>query len=150
MLIRDITRLENSNFDKEFVKSRLRDSPYIPFKQVSKIFDKNLSTEESIQKAGNANNIVNLNRSNYISKDKRVNIKEEKTLNYLIHVEERIIRLLKSLEDKGEIPEKEKNDLYPSGSKPGVLYRFAKIHKVLEDGTPFFRSNSTTNRTTYL
>ena len=35
--------------------------------------------------------------------------------------------------------EKEKNDLYPSGSKPGVLYGLAKIHKALEDGTPSFR-----------
>ena len=32
-----------------------------------------------------------------------------------------------------------KNDLYPSGSKPGVLYGLAKIHKALEDGTPSFR-----------
>ena len=35
--------------------------------------------------------------------------------------------------------EKGKNDLYPSGSKPGVLYGLAKIHKALEDGTPSFR-----------
>ena len=35
--------------------------------------------------------------------------------------------------------EKEKNDLYPSGSKPGVLYGLSKIHKALEDGTPSFR-----------
>ena len=33
---------------------------------------------------------------------------------------------------------KEKNDLYPSGSKPGVLYGLAKIHKALEDGIPSF------------
>ena len=66
-------------------------------------------------------------------------IKEGKALNHLIHMEERIIRLLKSLEGQGEISEKEKIDLYPSGSKPGVLYRFAKIHKALKDGTSSFR-----------
>ena len=33
---------------------------------------------------------------------------------------------------------KKKNDLYPSGSKPGVLYGLAKIHKTLEDGTPTY------------
>ena len=33
---------------------------------------------------------------------------------------------------------KKKYDLYPSGSKPGGLYEFIKIHKALEDGTPFF------------
>ena len=54
-------------------------------------------------------------------------------------MEERIIRLLKSLEDQGEISEKEKKDLYPSGSQPGVLYGLAKIHKALEDGIPSFR-----------
>ena len=48
-------------------------------------------------------------------------------------MEERIIRLLKSLGDQREISEKEKNDLYPSSSKPGVLYGLAKIHKALED-----------------
>ena len=36
-------------------------------------------------------------------------------------MEEQIICLLKSLEDQGEISEKEKNDLYLSGSKAGVL-----------------------------
>ena len=58
-----------------------------------------------------------------------MNIEEGKALNHLIHMEERIIRLLKSLEDQGEISGKERNYLYPSGSKPRVLYGLAKIHK---------------------
>ena len=45
-------------------------------------------------------------------------------------MEQRIIRL---------ISEKEKNDLYPLRSKPGVLYGLAKIHKALENGMPSFR-----------
>ena len=53
-------------------------------------------------------------------------------------MEEQIICLLKSEEDQGETSEKEKNNLYSSGSKPGVLYGLAKIHKSLEDGTPYF------------
>ena len=53
-------------------------------------------------------------------------------------MEERIIHLLKSLEDQSEISGKEKNDLYLSDSKPGVLYRPTKIGKVLEDGIPSF------------
>ena len=104
------------------------------FKPVSKISDKNLSREEVkalknfvknkelvIQKAGKGNSIVFLNRSDHISKlskilediskFKRVNIDEGKALNHLIHMEERIISLLKSLEDEGEISEKEKNYL---------------------------------------
>ena len=51
-------------------------------------------------------------------------------------MEGQIIPLLKSLKDEGQISEKEKNDLYPSGSKPGVLYGLVKIHKALEDGIP--------------
>ena len=43
-------------------------------------------------------------------------------------MEERIIGLPKSLEDQGEISEKEKNDLYPSSSKPPVLYELTKIN----------------------
>ena len=58
-----------------------------------------------------------------------------KALNYLIHMEEQIIPLVKSLEDQGETSPKEKNDLYPSSSKPRVLCGLAKIHKALEHGT---------------
>ena len=54
-------------------------------------------------------------------------------------MEERIIRLLQNLEDQGEISEKERNDLYPSDSKPGVVYGLAKIHKALKDGISSFR-----------
>ena len=85
-----------------------------------------------IQKADKANNIIKLNRSDYIlklsnilegtSKFKRVDIEEGKALYHL-----------------GEISEKEKKDLYSSSPKLGVLYGFAKIHKTLEDGTLSFR-----------
>ena len=131
MLFRDINNLEVSNLNKECVKSRLRDSANTSFKQVSKISEKNLSKEEVkalnnlvrnkdivIQKADKGNKIVILNRSDYVSKlnkmledtskFKRVNIEEGKALNHLIHMEERIIRLFKSLESQGEISEKEK------------------------------------------
>ena len=53
-------------------------------------------------------------------------------------MEERIIHLLKSLDGQDGISEKEKNELYPSGSKPGLLYGLTKIHQALEDGTPSF------------
>ena len=59
-----------------------------------------------IQKADKGNNIIVLNRSDYISKlskiledtfkFKRVNLEKGKALDHLIHMEERIIRLLKS------------------------------------------------------
>ena len=63
------------------------------------------------------------------SKFKKVNIEERKVMNHLIHIEERIIRLFKSLEDQVGISVKVKNNLYPSGSKPGVLYGIDRIYK---------------------
>ena len=67
-----------------------------------------------------------------------MHVKKGKALYHFIHMEEQIICLLKSEEDQGETSEKEKDNLYSSGSKPGVLYDLAKIHKSLEDGTPYF------------
>ena len=106
--------MDIGNFNKECVKSRLRDSAYLSFKQVSKISDKNHSREEVkalnnlvenkdlvIEKADKGNNIAILHRSDYISKlsrilkdtgkFKRVDIEEGKALNHLIHMEERIM-----------------------------------------------------------
>ena len=81
MLFRDINSLEISNLNKECVKSRLRDSAYASFKQISKISAKNLSKEEIkalnnfvknkdivIQKTDKSNNLVILNRSGHVSK----------------------------------------------------------------------------------
>ena len=47
MLFREITSFDIANFNKECVKSRLRDSAYSSFKQVSKISNKHLSIEEA-------------------------------------------------------------------------------------------------------
>ena len=150
MLFRDINTLEVVNLNNACIKNKIGDSAYT-FKQVSRISEKNLSKEEVkalnnlvenkdivIQKTDKGNNVIILNRNDYISKlsqilentskFKWVNVEEGKALNHLIHMEERIIHLLKSLEDQGEISEKERNDLYSSGSKPGILYGLAKIH----------------------
>ena len=103
-----------------------------------------------IQKAGKGNNIVILNRSDYISKPtkvledtskfKRVNIEEGKALNHLIHTEERTIRLFKSLEDPGEILKKKKMIyIHQVLNQEFCKYGLVKIHKPLEDGIPSFR-----------
>ena len=76
-----------------------------------------------------------------------MNIEEGKALNHLIHTEQRIIRLLTSLEDQCEISQKEKNALYLSGSKPRLLYGLTKIHKALEDGISSFRLILSARRT---
>ena len=67
-----------------------------------------------------------------------MNVEDGKPFKHLIHMEEQIISLLKSLEDQGKTSEKGKHDLYPSDNTPWILYWLAKIHKALEDGTPSF------------
>ena len=131
ILLRKIFSLDISSFNKEFVKSRLLGVTYSSFKQLFNISDKIFSRDDVkawsnlvknkdlvIHKAGESNNIVVLNRSDYISKlskiledtsrFKRVTIVEWKAVNYLTLMEEPMICLLKSLEDQDEISEKEK------------------------------------------
>ena len=109
---------------------RIRDSAYTSFKRflrfLRKIFKKKevkvlnnfvKNKDIIIQKVDKGNNVVILNSSDYvsqlskileeISKIKKVNVEERKALNHSIYIEERIIRLFKSLEDQGEISEKE-------------------------------------------
>ena len=83
---------------------------------VYSLFVKSLSNWCSAVILNRDNNIFILNSSFYISKlrkiledtskFKRMSIDEGKALIHLIYTEERIIRLLKSLEDQGKISEK--------------------------------------------
>ena len=130
---------------------------------LSNISDKNLPDEEIkalknltenndmvIQKADKGKTIAILNKNDYISrlnrilddtsKFTRLHLEEGKVLNHIFHTEQHIIDLLKSLKNQNEISEKNYDNLYLSGSKPGIIYGLDKIHKVLEDGIPTFRS----------
>ena len=100
-----------------------------------------------IRKADNDNTIVILNKNDYISrlnrildetsKFKRFHLEKDKVLSHIIYMEQRIIDLLKSLGNQNEISEKNYN-LYPSCSKPGLLYGLGKTQKALEDWIPTF------------
>ena len=46
LLYRDVDFLEVSNLDKEFIKSKLRDSAFSSYKDTGKTFEKNLSKTE--------------------------------------------------------------------------------------------------------
>ena len=61
-----------------------------------------------------------------------------KVLNHLIHMENKIVELLKRLKEKEEIYDKVYNELYRTGSKPGIFYDLCKIHKSIVDGVPPF------------
>ena len=102
-----------------------------------------------IQKADKGNTVVTLNKNNYISKIKVIlnvsskfqkpSIDQSKVLNHIVHMENRIIDVLKKLTSKKVISEKKYENLHPVGSSPAILYGRAKIHKPVKDDIPSFR-----------
>ena len=62
--------------------------------------------------------------------------------NSYIQVDGKILKILKTLkilETRREIFIEQHRDLSPSGSRPGIMYGLAKVHKIVTDGLPFFR-----------
>ena len=91
-------------------------------KQVSKIFDRNLSREEVkalnnwvknkdlvIQKAGKDNDIVILKGGEYISKLSKI-LEDISKFKRVWNMEERTICLLKGLEDQGDIKKEKQRE----------------------------------------
>ena len=54
-------------------------------------------------------------------------------------MESRVTDVLKNLRDKNEISIEQYRDLITSGSKLGIIYCLAKVHKIVTDGLPSFR-----------
>ena len=73
------------------------------------------------------------------SKFHKVYIDHDKVLSHLIHMESRVTDVLKNLRDKKEISIEQYKDLSRSGSRPGIMYGLAKVHKIVRDGLPSFR-----------
>ena len=68
------------------------------------------------------------------SKFYQVYIDHDQILNHLIHhMENRVTDVLK------KISSEQYKDLSPSGSRPGVMYGLAKVHKIVTDGRPSLR-----------
>ena len=162
LLYRDVDFLQVSNLDKQFVKSRVRDPAFSSYKDTGKTFESNLPKVEFdslkillknkdiiVQKEDKGNTVVILNRKDYVCKMKnilndcskfhKVFIDHGKTLNHLIHKQNRVTDVLKNLRDKKEISIEQYKDLSPSGSSPGIMYGLAKVHKIVTDGLPSFR-----------
>ena len=142
---------EVPSYDKEFIRSRLRDCAFTSFRGSSKINENNLSKEEHlalkdliknrhlvIQKVNKGNTVAILNKNGYISKMKvilsdspkfqKLSSDQYKALKQIVHMENRITDVLKKLKNKNIISEKKYEDLYPVGSSRGILYGDAKIH----------------------
>ena len=99
-----------------------------------------------IQKADKGNTVIILNKNDYDLKMKKIlsdtskfhklSFDQNKVLNHIVNMENRIISVLKKLKDKNQISDKKYKDLHPVGSRPRILYGRAKIHKPIEDGVP--------------
>ena len=95
------------------------------------------------------NTVVILNRKDHVcrmtnilndsSKFHKVYMDHDKILNHLIRMENRVTDVLKNIRDKKEISSEQHKDLSPSGSRPGIMYGLAKLHKIVTDGLPSFR-----------
>ena len=129
LLYGDINSLRISNFDLDCIKARLRDSTFLSCKETSKFMENNLPKAEFdalkslirnkeliMQKADEGNTAVLLNRKDYISKMKliladtskfkKIQLDHSKVHNNLIHMENKIVELLKRLKEKQEISDK--------------------------------------------
>ena len=123
LLFRDIEFCEIPSYDKEFLRSRLRDCAFTSLGESSKINENNLSKEEHLaleypiknrnlvtQNADIGDIVVTLNKNDYISKTKmilsdsskfeKVSIDQNKVLNHIIHAENRIIDVPQKLKKK--------------------------------------------------
>ena len=86
-----------------------------------------------IQKPHKGNTVILLNRKDCISKVKliladsskfaKIEIEDSKALNHLIHMENKIVELLKKLKEKQEISDKIYKELYPAGFRPSIFIR---------------------------
>ena len=116
-MYRDIKSLRISNFDLDGIKARLRESIFSSYGETSKFMENNLNKAEFdtlkslirnkeliIQKTDKGNNVVLLNRKDYISKMKliladtsefeKIQVDDSKVINQLNHMENKIIQLL--------------------------------------------------------
>ena len=88
-----------------------------------------------IQKADKGNTIVVIHKDAYQKKMKmkskfgKLDIQEEKYLNFIPNKEKRLKEIIKPLYEKGCFTKSEYLKICPTGSKPGILYGQAKVHK---------------------
>ena len=162
LLYSNVHSLEISNLDKEFIKSTIRDYAFSSYKNNGKKLQKNLPKEKLdalkillknkdiiVEKADKGKKLVIMNRKGYVFKMKsilnntskllKIYIDFEKILNHLIHMENRVRDVLKSLKVKKETSIEEYKNLRPSSSRPRNMYGSAKVCKIVTDGVPSFR-----------
>ena len=104
---------------------------------------KNLSNNKNIiiQTSDKCNSVVLVDKDKYLegmpktlnnnAKFEVLQFDHDKELNYILNLEKKIIDVLKDLKNKEEITEIDYNHLHLCGSRPGILYGMAKVHKAV-------------------
>ena len=73
-------------------------------------------------------------------KFKKLECDENKQLNFLLNSEKKLKDIIKTLYLKECLTKKKEYvSIYPTGSRPGILYGSAKVHKPIIDNCPSFR-----------
>ena len=75
---------------------------------------------------------------NFRPKFQKICIDHDRTLNHVIHMENRAADAFKNLRDKEKLIEQYK-DLSSSGSRHGIINSLAKVYKNVTDAFPYFR-----------
>ena len=163
LLFRDITTTNLSNIQNETIKSKLRDTAFSSLISFDKNKPKNNLTKAElhavnslkqnndiiIQKVDKGNTVVIIDKEAYKakmkslisdpSKFKKLDIQNDKHLNFILDKERKLKDILKPLYDKGCFTKSQYLKICPSGSKPSILYGQAKVHKPVKDNCPSLR-----------
>ena len=162
LLHRDVDSLEDSNLDKEFIKSRHIDSVFSSYKDTLKSLKKNVTKMEFdalvtlrknkniiAQKVDKGTAVNILSRKDYVckiknilndrSKFQKVYIDLDKILNHIIHIENRVTVVLKNPRDKKQTFIEQYKYLSTFSSIPGIMCGLAKVRKIVTGGFPFLR-----------
>ena len=163
LLYRDIKTTYLNTLQNETIKSKMLDTAFSSFDTFKKNKPKsNLNEIELqvlnsflqnkdviIQKADKGNTSVVDDKNTYEKKIKaiisdrskfeKLDIQEEKYLNFILNKEKRLREIIKPLYEKGCFTKSEFLKICSAGSKPGILYGQAKVHKPVQDNCPSFR-----------
>ncbi|XP_057292667.1 uncharacterized protein LOC130621400 [Hydractinia symbiolongicarpus] len=146
LLMRDINRDDLSNEDKNYIKTRLKDTAFSSYYSYNSNPEKpSLPANEfkALQDLMNRDDIKHIVAVESLLDDDtkfaKLNIPPGKDINYIINIENRLRNSYRSLLNNSYIDETTYKKLCPSGSNPGVLYGLAKVHKPCVNGVPKFR-----------
>ena len=163
LLFRDIKTNDLITAQNSSIKSKLLDTAFTSYnfferkRPVSNLSEAELNALENltknknlvIQKADKGNTVVIIDKNDYktkiknilsdSTKFKKLEFGDNKQLIFLINSEKKRKDIIKPLYQKECLTKKEYDSIYPTGSRPGILYGSAKVHKPIIDNCPSFR-----------